>query len=88
MPSTETVRRHFRASWEWTAWGMTALALGLLGYGFLDHFHNATLGSYRASATEGEYAVVPPLAAEPVVATPGNPAAFVGAVNAEQRLWG
>jgi len=53
-------------------------------FGFVGHFRNDALGAYRAYATKSEAAVVLYLEGEPVVVTPGDPAAFVEAVEDER----
>lgn len=53
-------------------------------FGFVGHFRNDALGSYRAYATKRDHAVVLRLADGPVVVTPEDPDAFVEAVTAER----
>jgi len=53
-------------------------------FGFVGHFRNDVLGAYRAYATKRENAVVLHLEDGPVVVTPGDPAAFVEAVENER----
>jgi hypothetical protein len=53
-------------------------------FGFVGHFRNDALGSYRAYATKRDHAVVLHMADGPVVVTPEAPDAFVEAVTAER----
>jgi len=50
-------------------------------FGYFGWFRNATLGSYRAYATNEEHTVVLELADETIVITPDAPDDFVEAVN-------
>jgi hypothetical protein len=60
-------------------------AMGVGGlFGFVGHFHNAVLGSYKAYATNELNTVVLDFAGEKVVVTPDDPHGFVDAVEAEQ----
>lgn len=66
-------------------------AMGIGGlFGFIGHFHNAVLGSYKAYATNDLNTVVLEIAGETIVVTPDDPQAFVEAVGAardEPRSW-
>jgi hypothetical protein len=60
-------------------------AMGIGGlFGFVGHFHNAVLGSYKAYATSELNTVVLEIAGETIVVTPDDPHEFVGAVQAAQ----
>ena len=57
-------------------------ALGIGGlFGFVGHYHNSLLGSYRAYATDEANAVVLKLADQTIVVTPDSPEAFAQAVS-------
>ena len=51
-------------------------------FGFVGHYHNAILGSYKAYATNDLNTVVLGFGDETIVVTPDDPAAFVEAVEA------
>jgi hypothetical protein len=53
-------------------------------FGFVGHYHNAILGSYKAYATNDLNTVVLGFGDETIVVTPDDPAAFVAAVEAAQ----
>lgn len=56
-------------------------------FGFVGHYHNAILGSYKAYATNDLNTVVLGIDDETIVVTPDDPAAFVEALeNARARL--
>jgi hypothetical protein len=58
-------------------------AMGIGGlFGFVGHFHNAVLGSYKAYATNELNTVVLDLAGDRIVVTPDDPHEFVAAVQA------
>ena len=58
-------------------------AMGIGGlFGFVGHYHNAMLGSYKAYATDESRTVVMEFARETIVVTPGDPLAFVEAAEA------
>lgn len=51
-------------------------------FGFVGHFHNEILGSYRAYATNEDNTVVLSFSSQKIVITPDSPAEFVEAVTA------
>ena len=51
-------------------------------FGFVGHFHNEILGSYKAYATNELNTVVLAFEGETIVVTPDDPAGFVEAVEA------
>ena len=51
-------------------------------FGFVGHYHNAVLGSYRAYATNDLNTVVLEFEEEKIVVTPDDPAGFVDALEA------
>ena len=51
-------------------------------FGFVGHYHNAILGSYKAYATNELNTVVLAFEGETIVVTPDDPARFVEAVEA------
>lgn len=61
----------------------SARAMGIGGlFGFVGHFHNQILGSYKAYATHDLNTVVMVFGDETIVVTPDDPQAFVEAVEA------
>lgn len=60
-------------------------ALGIGGlFGFVGHYHNEMLGTYKAYATDESRTVVMAFDKETIVVTPGDPGAFLAAVEAVQ----
>ncbi|MCL7452760.1 MAG: PH domain-containing protein [Anaerolineae bacterium] len=60
-------------------------ALGIGGlFGFVGHYHNEMLGTYKAYATDEARTVVIEFSGQTIVVTPGDPVAFVEAVEATQ----
>lgn len=51
-------------------------------FGFIGHFRNEILGSYRAYATDEENTVILDFSGEKIVVTPDSPVEFVAAVEA------
>lgn len=51
-------------------------------FGFVGHFRNEILGSYRAYATDEENTVILDFSGEKIVVTPDSPVEFVAAVEA------
>lgn len=51
-------------------------------FGFVGHYHNAVLGSYKAYATNELSTVVLTFEGETIVVTPDDPTGFVAAVEA------
>jgi hypothetical protein len=66
-----------------TVGSLRAMGIGGL-FGFVGHFHNAVLGSYKAYATNELNTVVLEIAGEKIVVTPDDPQEFVDAVQAVQ----
>jgi hypothetical protein len=64
-----------------TIGSLRAMGIGGL-FGFVGHFHNAVLGSYKAYATNELNTVVLEIAGEKIVVTPDDPQQFVDAVQA------
>ncbi len=60
---------------------MRTMGIGGL-FGFVGHYHNAVLGSYKAYATNDLNTVVLVFEEETIVVTPDDPAGFVAAVEA------
>jgi hypothetical protein len=61
-------------------------AMGIGGlFGFVGHFHNQVLGSYKAYATHDLNTVVMVFDGQTIVVTPDDPQAFVEAVKAAQQ---
>jgi hypothetical protein len=61
-------------------------AMGIGGlFGFVGHFHNQILGSYKAYATHDLNTVVMVFDGETIVVTPDDPQAFVEAVEAAAK---
>ena len=65
-----------------TVGSMRTIGIGGL-FGFVGHYHNAVLGSYKAYATNELNTVVLAFEGETIVVTPDDPAGFVEAVEAE-----
>jgi hypothetical protein len=60
-------------------------ALGIGGlFGFVGHYHNEMLGTYRAYVTDESRAVVMEFSQGTIVVTPGDPVAFLEAVETVQ----
>jgi hypothetical protein len=60
-------------------------ALGIGGlFGFVGHYHNEMLGTYKAYVTDESRTVVMEFDNETIVVTPGDPVAFVKAAEAAQ----
>jgi hypothetical protein len=60
-------------------------AMGIGGlFGFVGHYHNEMLGTYRAYITDESRTVVMAFGEETIVVTPGDPVAFLEAVEAVQ----
>jgi hypothetical protein len=60
----------------------SARTMGIGGlFGFVGHFHNAVLGSYRAYATHEDNTVVLDFAGDKIVVTPDAPLEFVEVVE-------
>ena len=60
-------------------------ALGIGGlFGFVGHYHNEMLGTYKAYVTDESRTVVMEFDQGTIVVTPGDPAAFLEAVEAVQ----
>jgi len=66
-----------------TIGSLRAMGIGGL-FGFVGHFHNAVLGSYKAYATNELNIVVLEFASEKIVVTPDDPHEFVDALQAAQ----
>jgi len=66
-----------------TVGSVRALGIGGL-FGFVGHFRNAVLGSYKAYATNELNTVVLGFSGEKIVVTPDDPLQFVDAVQAAQ----
>jgi hypothetical protein len=64
-----------------TVGSMRTMGIGGL-FGFVGHYHNAVLGSYKAYATNDLNTVVLVFEEETIVVTPDDPAGFVAAVEA------
>jgi hypothetical protein len=64
-----------------TVGSMRTMGIGGL-FGFVGHYHNAVLGSYKAYATNELNTVVLAFEGETIVVTPDDPAGFVEAVEA------
>jgi hypothetical protein len=64
-----------------TVGSMRTMGIGGL-FGFVGHFQNAVLGSYKAYATNDLNTVVLAFEDETIVVTPDDPAGFVEAVEA------
>jgi hypothetical protein len=64
-----------------TVGSMRTMGIGGL-FGFVGHYHNAVLGSYKAYATNELNTVVLAFEGETIVVTPYDPAGFVEAVEA------
>lgn len=61
----------------------SARTMGIGGlFGFVGHFHNAVLGSYRAYATHESNTVVLDFGGQKIVVTPDAPVEFVEAIEA------
>ena len=62
-------------------------AFGIGGlFGFVGHYHNSVLGSYKAYATNDANTVVIEFSGETIVVTPDSPVEFVEAVEAWDTL--
>lgn len=57
-------------------------------FGYIGHFSNATLGSYRAYATDPARTVVMSFGTKKLVLTPDRPAEFVAAVKQSDKQAG
>ena len=64
-----------------TVGSVRAMGIGGL-FGFVGHFHNAVLGSYKAYATNALNTVVLEIGGDTIVVTPDAPHDFVEAVRA------
>jgi hypothetical protein len=64
-----------------TVGSMRTMGIGGL-FGFVGHYHNAVLGSYKAYATNDLNTVVLVFEEETIVVTPDDPAGFVAAIEA------
>lgn len=64
-----------------TMGSLRSMGIGGL-FGFVGHFYNRTLGSYKAYATNDFNTVVMAFDGETIVVTPDDPQAFVEAVRA------
>ena len=64
-----------------TIGSIRTMGIGRL-FGFVGHFRNEILGSYRAYATDEENTVILDFSGEKIVVTPDSPVEFVAAVEA------
>lgn len=63
-----------------TMGSIRTMAIGGL-FGFVGHYHNAMLGTYKAYATDESKTVVMQFSRDTTVVTPGDPLAFIEAVE-------